>query len=98
MAFLDTLVEDYADEWLTKAMFHYRWRYPADIGKATRLLPLDVRLELIGETLETASRRFAERQIARLAVDDNAWATRSTLVPPCVCSSPRSTGRMFRSF
>ena len=25
MAFINYLLEDYFDEWLTKAMFHYRW-------------------------------------------------------------------------
>ena len=39
VAFLNYLVEDYGDEWLTKAMFHYRWYYQDDIEMAGAVLP-----------------------------------------------------------
>jgi glutathione S-transferase len=68
IAFLDTLLEDYADEWLTKPMFHYRWKYAADINKASHVLALDRNPLMSRETLKKMSSYIAERQIERLRV------------------------------
>ena len=40
VSFINDLLEDFADEWLTKAMFHYRWHYQDDIELAGNILPL----------------------------------------------------------
>jgi glutathione S-transferase len=66
--FLDALLEDYADEWLTKAMFHYRWSFAPDVEKAAALLPRWARTELSDERVRPLSEAFAARQIGRLAV------------------------------
>lgn len=66
LAFLDELIEDYADEWLTKAMFHYRWAFAEDVRKAGRQLPLWRNLAQSDETLASTSRLISERQIPRL--------------------------------
>jgi glutathione S-transferase len=79
LAFLDALVEDYADEWLTKAMFHYRWTYSPDIEKASQVLVLDRRLDVAGERLEDAARAIASRQIARLRVVGSNETTRPVI-------------------
>jgi glutathione S-transferase len=68
LAFLQELIEDYADEWLTKSMFHFRWKYAADIYKASHVLALDRDPHLSAERLAKASRLFADRQISRLGV------------------------------
>lgn len=68
IAFLDALIEDYADEWLTKAMFHYRWAYPADIAKARTILPRWSGSQQSDAELERVGGEFADRQIERLRV------------------------------
>ncbi len=68
VGFINYLIEDYADEWLTKAMFHYRWYYQADIEKAGAILPRWRGLLSPEEQLRQASRVVAERQISRLYV------------------------------
>jgi glutathione S-transferase len=68
LAFVDALLEDYADEWLTKAMFHYRWAYPADVAKAAAVLPRWSRVNAPEERVRLLSKAFAERQIGRLHV------------------------------
>lgn len=66
--FIDYLLEDYADEWLTKAMFHYRWHYKADIERAAAILPLWRDITASNEMLAQMSKLFSERQISRLYV------------------------------
>lgn len=66
LAFLDALLEDYADEWVTKMMFHYRWGVPENVEYASHALPLglpgspDSLVEFFKET-------FGPRQIDRLS-------------------------------
>ncbi|HTO71021.1 MAG TPA: glutathione S-transferase N-terminal domain-containing protein [Myxococcota bacterium] len=68
VALLDSLVEDYADEWLTKAMFHYRWVYAADIAKAAAILPRWRRTDSPEAELRAFGELVAKRQIDRLWV------------------------------
>jgi len=68
LAFIDALLEDYADEWLTKAMFHYRWAFADDIANAAAILPRWVRTNQPEASAVAAGAMFAERQVARLGV------------------------------
>ena len=66
VAFLNELLEDFADEWLTKAMFHYRWSYRADIDKAAKILPSWRGFSIPDEDLAARGKFVSERQIGRL--------------------------------
>lgn len=65
LAFLDYLVEDYADEWVTKMMFHYRWGPEEGVENASKILPL-WRLTISDEAVDQFRSTFAQRQIDRL--------------------------------
>ena len=68
LAFLDYLLEDYADEWLTKAMFHYRWWYEPDIELAGEILPRWRDLTASAAVIEPRAQTVRDRQIGRLYV------------------------------
>jgi len=68
MAFLDALIEDYGDEWLTKAMFHYRWSFRRDIDQAGSILPRWADISAPEEAVQERRRVFTDRQIGRLYV------------------------------
>jgi glutathione S-transferase len=68
LAFIDELLEDYADEWLTKCMFHYRWYHGADATKARRVLPHWARTDVSDAEIAPLQKMIGDRQIGRLGV------------------------------
>jgi glutathione S-transferase len=66
LALLDSLLEDYGDEWLTKAMFHYRWAYADDIARASAILPAWTRGRTSDAALKEQGEIISGRQIPRL--------------------------------
>ena len=76
VAFIDFLLEDFADEWVTKMMYHYRWTYDADIAKAGKLLPLSRDLQLDSDQARQQTDFITQRQVSRRAlVGSTEWNT-----------------------
>jgi glutathione S-transferase len=74
-AFVSRLLEEYADEWMVKCMFHYRWRYPEDqVSAASRFAELFTptwinRIPIANRVFKKyAAATFRKRQKSRLWV------------------------------
>ena len=66
--FLNYVLEDFGDEWVTKYMFHYRWHFEDDIEKAGTVLPLMHDVSLENKSHLEFKKYFSELQISRLWV------------------------------
>ncbi|MEL7517638.1 MAG: glutathione S-transferase N-terminal domain-containing protein [Pseudomonadota bacterium] len=66
-AFLAHLIEDFADEWLTKAMFGYRWLEEVDQKQMSEWLAFDA-FKGGGEQAVAHAKTFRERQVGRMAI------------------------------
>lgn len=68
ISFLNYILEDFADEWTTKYMFHYRWHFDEDAENAKKMLVLQHKLNIDNNSMNEFGNHIADRQINRLWV------------------------------
>jgi glutathione S-transferase len=69
LSFINYLLEDFGDEWVTKYMFHYRWYFEEDANNASTILPLsDLATDMDDGTLKEVKKMIHDRQHGRLWV------------------------------
>jgi glutathione S-transferase len=68
LSFINYLLEDFGDEWVTKYMFHYRWHFEEDADNAGTILPLSHAVNLPEDIHSDFKSIVAKRQIDRLWV------------------------------
>jgi glutathione S-transferase len=66
LAFLSHLIEDLADEWVTKMMFVYRWRRKVDQEYCSQWLTHMMAMPANPEEVGKMARWFTERQVGRM--------------------------------
>ncbi len=79
LGFLNWLIEDYGDEWLTKSMFHYRWHYAEDTKKAGSILPRWHNISGSDAEIAPLSEMISQRQIDRLSYVGSSDVTKKTI-------------------
>jgi glutathione S-transferase len=79
LAFLSGLIEEYADEWGNKPMFHYRWFYPADAESAADRIARAMNPGLDAEALDAVKPAVTGRMVPRLALVGSSDATKDRI-------------------
>jgi len=78
-AFVSALVEEYADEWGNKPMFHYRWAYEADQRSAAERIARESMPDADAQTLAGMAQAVRERMVPRLSFVGSNAQTRETI-------------------
>ncbi|MEM9225165.1 MAG: glutathione S-transferase [Pseudomonadota bacterium] len=79
LSFYNFLIEDFADEWLTKAMFHYRWYHEPDRVNAGPMLIFWRMTTTPADTAQELSDFITKRQFERLYVVGSNDVTATTI-------------------
>ena len=66
LAFLSALIEEYADEWLNKPMFHLRWKEEADQISASRRLAT-LHMDASPDMLDDVAAKVRQRMVPRVS-------------------------------
>jgi len=74
--FVSALIEEYADEWANKPMFHYRWTYEADQQSAAERIVGDHLPGSGADDIAKAVEAIKRRMIPRLSFVGSCEATR----------------------
>jgi len=78
-AFLSAMIEEYADEWGNKPMFHYRWFYEPDQESGAERIAASMNPEATGELLAGIRDAVKGRMIPRLAFVGSSAATKDQI-------------------
>lgn len=76
LAFVSSLLEEYADEWVNKPMFHYRWFYETDARSAAERLAASVMPDV---EPSAAVQMISKRMVSRLSFVGSSAETRETI-------------------
>ncbi len=79
LAFVSTLIEEYADEWGNKPMFHYRWFYPPDQDSAAERIARSMMPGVAEDAVASAIETIKTRMIPRLAFVGSSAATKDVI-------------------
>ena len=79
LAFLSALLEEYADEWGNKPMFHYRWTYEDDQRSAAERIARENLPGAPAEQIAGATDMIRKRMVPRLRLVGSSKATRGVI-------------------
>lgn len=79
VAFVSALIEEYADEWGNKPMFHYRWFYPADQESAAERLARSMMPDAADDQIAGGIGMVKQRMIPRLKFVGSTAATKQPI-------------------